>query len=224
MTPRQALLDKLKRAGTLISPSIIKAFEQIDRADFVTSQYKSRAYDDFPLPIGYGQTISQPTTVAFMLERLLAQAGEAVLDVGSGSGWATALLANIVGPRGKVIGVERVEELLKIGKINLGKYGYDYARIIRAGDKLGFSDEAPYDRILVSAAALEVPAELIRQLKIGGTMILPVKSSLYKLTKRSGQKYSKEEFYGFSFVPLVEVHSPFLDEDNEHGQRDDLGV
>jgi len=197
------LLDKIIRSGNLSSASLIKAFEEIDRQDFVKSEYQDRAYDDLPLPIGYGQTISQPTTVAFMLERLQPRKDDYVLDVGSGSGWTAALLANIVGPNGKVVGTERIEALVKFGRVNLNKYGYHHADILLAEDYVGYKEAAPYDKILVSAAALEVPSELVEQLKEGGTMVIPVKSSIYKVTKTSSKDYKYDEYYGFSFVPLV---------------------
>lgn len=185
------------------SSVIIKAFEGVDRKDFVKSEYKDRAYDDVPLPIGFGQTISQPTTVAFMLERLQAKKGDKVLDVGSGSGWTTALLADIVGPGGEVIGTERVEELAKFGRVNLGKYGFNHARIILTEDPIGHKKEAPYDVILASAAAQEVPEELLEQLKVGGVMVIPVKSSIYRVEKTGEGDHEFDEYYGFSFVPLI---------------------
>lgn len=201
---KQLLIDKMIRVGVLSSASIIKAFEEVDRSAFVTPAYLERAYDDTPLPIGYGQTISQPTTVAFMLERLQPKSGEKILDVGSGSGWSTALLANLVGPKGSVIGVELIETLVKFGRVNLGKYNYNHAKIIKTEeDMIGYEQEAPYDKILVSAAAQAIPEDLINQLKIGGIMVLPVKSSILKVEKTTENDYEYDEYHGFSFVPLV---------------------
>lgn len=204
MSTLNTLITSLQRSAVLVTPSIIKAFEHVDRMDFVKNEHKSSAYQDRPLPIGYGQTISQPTTVAFMLERLEVEKDEEVLDVGSGSGWTTALLAYLVTPSGSVVGVERIPELVKFGQVNLSKYDYEHARIEQAGDKLGWEKDAPYDKILVSAAAQEIPQELIDQLKVGGSMVLPVKSSIYKITKTSDKKHEIQKFYGFSFVPLVQ--------------------
>ena len=127
------LVEKLKVDGFLKMPAIISAFQKIDRADFVLPQYSNEAYEDYPLPIGHGQTISQPATVAFMLELLQPKIGEKILDIGAGSGWATALLAEIVGKDGKVYGLEIISELVEFGKNNLGKYNFNNAEILLAG-------------------------------------------------------------------------------------------
>src|SRR3990167_8942650 len=107
----EELVDELTRGGYLKNPALIEAFREVDRADFVPKEFKEEAYVNAPLPIGDDQTISQPLTVAFMLEHLLPQPGEKILDVGTGSGWQLALLAHVVGERGKVIGIERIEKL-----------------------------------------------------------------------------------------------------------------
>ena len=189
----------------LRSPKIIKAFEKVNRKDFVRSEYVGRAYDDIPLPIGYNQTISQPTTVAFMLELLELKEGLKVLDVGSGSGWTTALLANIVGKKGEVVGVELIPELVNFGRENIGKYcNGSNVNIFPAEGTIGYPLKSPYDRILVSASADEIPLELIKQLKVSGVLVIPVKNSIYKLIRKSNDisDVSKEEYPGFVFVPL----------------------
>jgi len=191
----------------LRSPKVINAFEEVDRKDFVRPAYVDCAYDDTPLPIEYGQTISQPSTVAFMLELLELEEGLKVLDVGSGSGWTTALLARIVGKNGEVIGIELIPELVSFGRKNIAKYcNGSNASIFPAGKIVGYPSKAPYDRILVSAGADEVPSELIQQLKVGGILVIPVKNSLYKLVKNSSEigGVQKEEYPGFVFVPLKE--------------------
>ena len=197
------LIQSLYNSGILTSIELIKAFEKVDRVDFVTANNLINAYQDNALPIGYGQTISQPTTVAFMLEKLQLSAGEKVLDIGSGSGWTTALIAHIVGSEGEVIGVERVPELVEFGKKNLEKYAFNNAKIICAGDTLGFAEKGPYDKVLVSASARSVPVDLIKQLKLGGVLVTPVRNSIYKITRVSEESYEKEEHYGFIFVPLI---------------------
>ena len=208
---KDALIEKLIADKMLKSEEIIEAFRRIDRADFVPEEYGDEAYGDYPLPIGRGQTISQPSTVAFMLELLRPAEGDRILDVGSGSGWTTALLAQIVGPKGRVWGLELLPELAKFGSENLAKYDFPHAGIQQArstgsgqaGDVLGLPQEAPFDKILVSAAGQEIPKELINQLKVGGRMIIPVQSSVWKIDKISEEKVDKAEFPGFVFVPLI---------------------
>lgn len=185
---------------------IKEAFKKVDRKDFVRDDYRIEAYEDYPLPIGEGQTISQPTTVAFMLERLDPQIGDTVLDVGCGSGWTTALLAEMVQDTGKVIGLEVIEDLFEFGKENLKKYNYPWAEIRRSPGGAPTIPEAPFDRILVSAAANEIPQPFLEQLKDGGVMVLPINKTLTKIVKipqkNGGYELEKEEYPGFTFVPF----------------------
>lgn len=196
-----SLVDMLKQYGVLNSKSVRGAFEAIHRVDFLPPAQKPISQSDRPIPIGHGQTNSQPYTVAFMLKLLRVQPGDKILDVGSGSGWTTALLAHMTGSSGSVIGVELVPELAEIGQKNLAKYSYKHAVIKQATAKLGRSEQAPYDRILVSAKAQEIPEELISQLKVGGIMVIPVDSSILQITKN--KKLEIEEHFGFIFVPLI---------------------
>lgn len=198
-----SLVSYLVSTGALRTPEIIQSFQAIDRADFVLEKYRSMAYEDIPLPIGEGQTISQPTTVAFMLELLQPKKGEKVLDIGSGSGWTTALLAEIVGRKGRVYGVEIIPQLVAFGKKNIKKYVFPQASILQAKDMLGYNEEAPYDKILISAASQEVPQEIIDQLVVGGRIVLPVANSLWRIDKEKDGKIIKKEYPGFLFVPLV---------------------
>ena len=197
------LIEHLKQAGVLRTKAIEKAFRLIDRADFVSMEYKDDPYGDSPLPIGYGQTISQPHTVVFMLELLAPVGGERVLDVGSGSGWTTALLAQIVGDRGEVFGIETIPELVLFGSENLVKYVFAQARIVQAGKEIGLPDEGPFDKILVGAAAESIPQKLVQQLRIGGVMVIPVQSAICKITRVSKEKTDVERHEGFALVPLV---------------------
>lgn len=205
MNKRDDLLKRLRSDTKVLSSGEIRSvFQVIDRKDFVRSDYQVEAYEDYPLPIGEGQTISQPTTVAFMLELLDPKPGERVLDVGSGSGWTTALLAKLVGPTGKVLGVERIPALVSFGQENLKKYALENASISLAGKELGLPAEAPFDKILVSAAADGVPEALVNQLKQGGIMLIPIGDSICKIAKRSDGSIETKFFPGFVFVPLVE--------------------
>lgn len=198
------LIHNLKEAGVLHTGRISEAFSKVDRKDFVLPEYQDEAYADYPLPIGHGQTISQPYTVAFMLELLEPKQGEKILDLGSGSGWTTALLAHIVGSQGRVYGLERIPELVLLGKRNLKKYSFAQATILQAEKELGLAREAPFDRILASAAAKELPQELIQQLKIGGTLVIPVQGDILKVRKISDAETDIQKFEGFRFVPLVQ--------------------
>lgn len=197
------LVDNMIASTMLKSPLIIDAFRTIDRKYFVPDNLIEDAYIDAPLPIGNYQTISQPSTVAFMLERLDPKDGNSVLDIGSGSGWTTALLCYIVGDKGSVTGLERVDSLVEQGKHNLSKFRFNSrCHIEKAGVKLGLPGKQ-FDRILVSAAADETPKELFAQLKIGGILVIPIRESIFKFTKVSETEINEEEFYGFVFVPLI---------------------
>ena len=201
------LVNNLIREGYLKTDNIIDAFSEINRIEFVPAYLESQAEANIPLPIGYGQTISQPLTVAIMLELLNPQRGQNILDVGSGSGWTTALLSYIVGEKGKVIALERIPELCEFGKKNVDKYGFikkGIAEMYCADGNKGFPKYSPYDRILVSAAVEDIPQPLKDQLKVGGKMVIPVHNDIWYLEKKEENDFYKEEFPGFSFVPLIE--------------------
>jgi protein-L-isoaspartate(D-aspartate) O-methyltransferase len=200
------LVNDLIRKGYLRSDLIINSFSEISRMEFVPQDLELEAEEDVALPIGYGQTISQPLVVAFMLELLDPQRGHKILDVGSGSGWTTALLSFIVGERGKVFGIERIKELKEFGEKNVNKFSFikkGIAKFVEADGNKGFSKESPFDRILVSAVSYEVPQALKEQLKVGGKLVMPVRNSIVYLEKKKENDFYKEEFPGFYFVPLV---------------------
>lgn len=188
-----------------VHAQVTSALALIPRAAFLPPELRSRAATDAPLPIGYGATNSQPWTVQFMLELLHVPTGSRVLDVGSGSGWTTALLAHLSGPSGDVLGVEVVPELVALGRDNLAGFALPWARIEAAQrDRLGAPHAAPFDRILVSADAGRIPADLEEQLGVGGRMVLPAAGVMW-VVDRDFEGWHREPVMGyrFSFVPLV---------------------
>jgi protein-L-isoaspartate(D-aspartate) O-methyltransferase len=207
MSERNNLLVKnLIEAGHLKTPHLIEAFKKVDRYDFVIDYLKNEAYLNNPLAIGFGQTISQPLTVAFMLELLQPQEGNKILDIGSGSGWQMALLSEIVGVKGKVFGIEIIPEIYEFGKKNLTHYGYQQkgiTELILGDGSHGLSNKAPFDRIISAAAPEELLEEWKKQLKVGGRIVWPMKESLWLGIKKSETEFEIKEFPGFLFVPLV---------------------
>ena len=205
----QKLIDLLIEENWLRTPRIIEAFKKIKRADFLPEDMKDLAEFNEALPIGFGQTISQPLVVAFMLEQLQPQPGDKILDVGSGSGWTTALLAEIVGSKGKVIAIEVVPELMEFGKKNVEKYNFikkGLVEFICADGSKGYKKAAPFDKILVSAAASEISPAWKEQLKVGGRIVTPIGSSIWLFIKKAEKKgfvFEEVEYPGFAFVPLI---------------------
>ena len=206
VTTWRQLIDKLMASVVLKTPAVIAAFEAIDRADFVPAELRGQVYINEPLPIGFGQTISQPWTVAFMLEKLAPLPGQKVLDIGSGSGWQTALLAQIVGNQGQVIGLELIPELTRQGVKNIARYNFVSRRIVKLhclnGTK-GFPIAAPFDRIISAASAPDIPSAWFDQLKIGGRLVVPVDSTIILVHKIAPDKFDRETFPGFAFVPFI---------------------
>lgn len=202
------LVTSLISEGWLKTPRIIEAFKKIKREDFLPEKDKELAQLNEALPIGFGQTISQPLTVAFMFESLQPNRGDRILDIGSGSGWTTALLAQIVGKEGKVTAVERIPELKGIGENNIQRYNFINKGIIEyiCGDgSVGYKKKAPYDKILASAAAQDkIPNEWKEQLKTGGRIVAPLKNSIILIIKKENNIFEEYEYPGFVFVPLIE--------------------
>jgi len=200
------LISYLVKEGWLKTPCIIEAFKKIKRTDFIPNEMKGLSEINEPLPIGYGQTISQPLTVAFMLEQLQPEPGNKILDIGSGSGWTSALLAQIV-KNGKVIALEILPELKEFGEKNVAKYNFVKKGIVKffcLDATNGYINEAPYDRILVSAEVQkEIPLAWKEQLKINGRIVVPINNSVWTLIKKTDKDFKVIKYSGFSFVPLI---------------------
>jgi protein-L-isoaspartate(D-aspartate) O-methyltransferase len=182
--------------------AVTAAFDALPRKGFLPrSQRRSASYDG-PLSIGHGQTNSQPRTVDAMLRLLRVAPGQRVLDVGSGSGWSTALLAHLTGDAGEVLGVEIEADLVRFGGANLAATHQPWASIHQAEPGvLGLPDKAPYDRILVSAEPRTLPDELVEQLADGGRMVIPVNGTMLVVVReRDGVEVTRHG--GYRFVPL----------------------
>jgi protein-L-isoaspartate(D-aspartate) O-methyltransferase len=179
------------------------AFAAVPRQEFLPQDQRRFAALDRPLPIGHGQTNSQPSTVVRMLQLLDVAAGQRILDVGSGSGWTTALLGRLVGPSGEVTGLERHPQLAEWGAANLARHAMPWTSIrLAAPGILGLPDAAPFDRVLVSAGAQALPEQLVAQVAHGGRMVIPVAGRMLVVRRVAGQvEVSRHGRY--SFVPLL---------------------
>ena len=176
------------------------AFDATPRRDFLPRGVRRRASYDGPLPIAAGQTSSQPRTVDDMLRLLDVRPGQRILDVGSGSGWTTALLAHLVGPGGSVLGVELEPELVAFGSANLARTDRPWASIrLATPGVLGDPDGAPYDRVLVSAMAESLPGQLVDQVADDGVLVVPVDGVMLRVTN-PGAVVTEHGYY--RFVPL----------------------
>lgn len=186
---------------------IREVMHDIDRAGFLPPRQRPHAGQDVPLPIGHGQTNSQPTTVATMLELLEVREGDRVLDIGCGSGWTTALLSRLAGGAGRVTGVELIPQLTEFGRDNLARLDLPNAEIRQAAPEVfGLPDEGPFDRILVSAEADELPDELVDQLGEGGILVVPVAGMMVKV-RLNHPGTPQVTYHGdFRFVPLLREH------------------
>lgn len=185
--------------------AVAAAFAAHPREAFLPPDQRALAGEDHPLPIGHGQTSSQPSTVATMLRLLAVPRGARVLDVGAGSGWTTALLGHLVGPAGEVVGLERVPALAAWGAANVAARGQPWTRLEHARpDVLGAPQRAPFDRVLVSAEARRLPEELVDQLADGGVLVGPVAGRLLRVVRPGGGAAPEVTEHGaYRFVPLL---------------------
>ena len=201
MEPGKRLLDGMRGR---INESVLKAMARVPRDRFVPAQLRDRAYEDLPLPIGFGQTISAPHMVAIMCDLLDIRPGMKILEVGGGSGYHAAVLAALAGPEGQVNSVERMPDLALAARKNLQAAGIAGVTVVEGDGSLGLPEHAPYDRISVAASAPRVPEPLKEQLRVGGKMILPVgetSQELVLVTRKNG--FAVEEMMGVIFVPLI---------------------
>lgn len=177
----------------------------VARREFLPRSQRPFAGQDRPLPIGRGQTSSQPTTVAAMLRLLRVPLGARLLDVGAGSGWTTALLAYLAGPKGAVLGVERDDRLAEWGAANVDRAGMGWATLVQAvPGVLGYPRKNGWDRILVSASAPALPRALVDQVGIGGRMVIPVRTTLVLIERLPDGRIRATDHGGYRFVPLIE--------------------
>lgn len=188
------------------SAAELKAFREVNREDFIPEQLRDAAYHDVPLPLLRGKTISQPTTVMIMTHALELNKGEKVFEIGTGSGYQAAIIAKIIGPKGKVITTEVVPELVHFAKQNLRKAGITNVTVLEEDGSKGMPSEAPFDKIIITAACREFPQELLNQLKPDGIIIGPVGNAQEQEMIR-GRKdkngHLELEFLGpFLFTPM----------------------
>jgi protein-L-isoaspartate(D-aspartate) O-methyltransferase len=187
-----------------IGERVILAMNRVPRELFVPERLQSRAYDDIPLPIGYEQTISAPHMVAIMCNLLDLRERMSVLEVGGGSGYHAAVMADLVGPEGHIFSIERHPELVARARKSLNQAGTNNVTMIEGDGSIGLPDRAPFDRISVAATAPRVPEPLKQQLKVGGKMVIPVGTAFQELvlvTRKNG--FAAEEKMGVAFVPLI---------------------
>ncbi len=202
--------------------AVLRAMERVPRHRFVSFQYQFQAYGDHPLPIGYGQTISQPYIVALMTEMLRLKPGDRVLEIGTGCGYQTAVLAEIID---EVYTVEVIPQLAEESSRRLDELGYGRVHV-RCGDGYeGWAEHAPYDGIIVTAAALEIPPALLEQLADHGRLVIPLGERFggqdLWLLEKHGARIERRNYGGVLFVPLVRGRKPEAGErDKGQGARD----
>ncbi len=200
---RHAMVDQQIAARGITDSATLEAMRTVPRHEFLPLRLRSEAYADYPLPIGHGQTISQPYIVAFMTEAIRPQPGEKILEIGAGSGYQAAILAAM---GANVFTVEIVEPLAEMARQTLERLGYDNAQVLHADGFRGWPEHAPYDAIVVTCAPDKIPPDLVAQLRDGGRMIIPVGSGMNQelvLLRKEGEKIEKQSVLPVRFVPMT---------------------
>jgi protein-L-isoaspartate(D-aspartate) O-methyltransferase len=202
---REAMVERQLRRRGISDESILNAFLEVPREAFVSAGLAHLAYGDHPLPIEAGQTISQPYIVALMIEAAAIGPADKVLEIGSGSGYAAAVISRIAA---RVIGIERQHELVEIARERLERLGFSNVSIVEGDGSKGCAEEAPFDAILAAASGSHVPQPLVDQLSDGGRIVMPIGQpgwvqELVKVTKRAGGTVERQNLGGVRFVPLI---------------------
>ena len=202
---RERMVQRQIEGRGIFEQLILDAFRDVPREEFVDEGQRKWAYDDHPLPIEAGQTISQPYIVALMIQAAEIEPGDKVLEVGAGSGYAAAVMSRIAR---EVVGIERQHDLVEVARERLHRLGYDNVRIVEGDGTRGCPDEAPFDAVLAAASGSHVPQPLIDQLSSGGRLVMPVGDpgwvqELVKVTKRPDGTTEQQNLGGVRFVPLI---------------------
>ncbi len=208
MDMKEYLMEQWKKSKLVTDKKVLDAFKKIPREEFVSSDLKEQAYEDVALPLKSGQTISQPSTIMIMTQALELKRGDKVLEIGSGSGYQAALIAEIVKPA-KVYTIEYLSSIALLARENLKKVGIKNVEVICGDGSKGYSKEEPYDAVIITAACPKIPKPLIGQLKQDGRLIAPVGhhygQNMIKITKKDGELVT-EDLGSFIFVPMKGEH------------------
>jgi protein-L-isoaspartate(D-aspartate) O-methyltransferase len=202
---RERMVTQQIEGRGIRNPATLAAMRQVPREAFVAEKYRDFAYDDGPLPILEGQTISQPYVVSLMIEALDLKSGDRVLEIGTGSGYAAAVLSQIAA---EVYTVERLQKLVEYARSNLAALGYDNVYVHHGDGTLGWPEHAPYDGVVVAAGGPSAPEALKEQLVVGGHLVIPIGSEqrsqrLVRVTRQSKHQYTQETLSHVRFVPLI---------------------
>lgn len=202
---KETMLANHLIARGIRDPGVITAMREVPREEFIAPELREHAYDDNPLPIGGGQTISQPFIVAYMIEALELSPSDRALEIGTGSGYAAAVLSRVAA---EVYTVERLADLARDAEARLQRLGYTNIHVLEGDGTLGWAEQAPFNAIVVTAGAPEVPEPLLEQLAVNGRLVIPVGSSyfyqeLLRVRRVGATEYRREYLTDVRFVPLI---------------------